>query len=76
MGQLITMRELAERMQCSVNTIRRAVAAGQLQPLQIPGSRLVRFEEAAVMAVLRSRQPSVSEAMAALQTQQPAVAAQ
>lgn len=45
---LLTVREVAELDNCSEKTVRRAIAAGQLEALRVgPGGRLLRIDPAA-----------------------------
>lgn len=45
---LLTVRDVADLDKCSVKTVRRAIAAGQLPALRVgPGGRLIRIDPAA-----------------------------
>ena len=47
-AKLLTVREIAERDDCSEKTVRRAIAAGLLEAMRIgPGGRLLRVHPTA-----------------------------
>lgn len=53
---LMTVREVAALDNCSVKTVRRAIAAGLLQAIRVgPGGRLLRISKAAHLAYRRGR---------------------
>ena len=56
MSELLTAKELAERLKCSERTIRAWAKAG-MPSLKITVGRLVRFDLAAVERWLQSQQP-------------------